>query len=70
MNKLFRFTYEFLKGEIPDECYIRANNITNAKLEYEKSKYDSNSRLIQIAVAEKNTNGWKVLFETKHGWSL
>ena len=68
MKKLFRFTYEFLPGEIPDACYIRANNITNAKLEYEKNKYSDDAKLIQIA--EKGTNAWKVLFETRHGWSL
>lgn len=69
MKKLFRFTYEFLPGEIPDACYIRANNITNAKIEYEKNKYGGDAKLIQIA--EKHDGyGWKILFEVEHGWSL
>ena len=52
--KRFKFVYEFCEGEPPDSVYLVANNITNAKSDWEfKKKPDEKL----IAIFEQGKGG-------------
>jgi len=45
VKKRFKFVYSFIDGEAPDELYLKANNITNAKIEWEAAKKKNDTLL-------------------------
>jgi hypothetical protein len=67
MKKLFRFTTvrEREDGEPPDSFFIRANNVTNAKKEFETIGNGEKRKLSQIDEEVKG-GGWKLLSKTDH----
>jgi hypothetical protein len=44
-NKTFKFVYSCENGEIPEALYLRANNITNAKIEWGVKRKNHNTLL-------------------------
>ena len=53
--------YSFCEGEIPGAIYINANNITNAKLDWEKYKDPED---VLLAIFEGDREIWRSKVET------
>jgi hypothetical protein len=61
-NKQFRFVYSFDENETPDCFHVQANNVTNAKIDWENHKKNNYDLLAifcgdqEVWVGKSNTN--------------